>query len=188
MDGTHCLGVSVGECFMFKVLPHLPSYGSSPIPFPSDGDGYHKEGYVVEFKDKEENSWVGNFQKGFTSYCDIFGELGDGIVFVVAGGTGYRIDVNSRKCLDETGATIDWCLAIPNSSILVISHEVDFEAIDKNGRIWISERISWDGFTELSFDGKKIHGKSYSPIDDRHHDFQLDITDGSFEGGSYNGP
>lgn len=173
---------------MFKALPHLPPYGPSAIPFPSDESGYHKEGYAVEFEDKNGEKWVGNFQKGFTSYNNVFGELGHDIVFVVAGGTGYKIDVNSRKCLDEVGAAIDWCLPLPDKSILIISHGVDFEAIDKNGRIWVSERISLDGFTDLSYDGKKIHGKAYSPLDDGYHKFELNISDGSFQGGSYNGP
>jgi len=173
---------------MFKVLSHLPVYGPAAIPFPTDKFEHHKEGYVVEFEDKQGKKWIGNFQKGLSSYSNAFGELGRDIIFVVAGGSGYTIDVNSRNCIDETGGAIDWCLPLPEKSALVISHGVDFEAIDKNGRIWVSDRISWDGFKELSYSDGKIQGKAYSPLDDDYHSFELNITDGSFIGGSYNGP
>ena len=53
--------------------------------------------------------------------------------------------------------------------------------------IWASERISWDGFKDLSFDHNVIKGKTYNPINSEQEwfDFSLNIKSKEIKGGSY---
>lgn len=169
-----------------RILPGLPAYGVPAEPFPSSGYGAHREGTVVEFEDKDGNKWIGNFQPGLNAYNAVFDTFGADRPIVIAGGSGYVVDVPSHKVIEEFGGAIDWALEWHGR--LVLADGIGFVARNRDGVVWKSDRVSWDGMRDLSHDGGRVRGFAYSPLDDDYHSFDLDLETGNFSGGSYNGP
>ena len=171
-----------------QILPGLPAYGPRAEPFPASGYGAHREGVVVEFVNGNGDAWVGNFQPGANSYNAVFDAFGKDRPVIIAGGRAYIVDVPSRKAIEEFGGTIDWCLELQEQARLVFSNGIDFEARDRNGVVWHSGRVSFDGMRDLTLSDGKVHEFAYSPLDGEYKAFDLDLNTGRFSGGSYNGP
>lgn len=170
----------------FRILSGLPAYGAPAEPFPSSGYGAHREGTVVEFEDMDGTKWIGNFQPGLNAYNAVFATFGVDRPIVIAGGSGYGVDAPTRKVIEEFGGTIDWALEWHGR--LIFADGIRFVARNRDGVVWKSDRVSWDGMRDLSRDGRRVRGFAYSPLDDDHHSFDLDLETGNFSGGSYNGP
>ncbi len=83
---------------------------------------------------------------------------------------------------------IETVLALPEASLLVVGNGIWLEAWDKSGMKWRSRRISWDGMQDLRIENETVLGLAWSPIDDRHHPFSVDLRTGAVDGGSYDGP
>lgn len=143
---------------------------------------------VVEFVDHNGNAWVGNFQPGLNSYNAVFAIFGEDRPVIIAGGGAYVVDVPSRKVIEEFGGAIDWCLEVREQARLIFADGIGFEARERNGVVWRSDRVSWDGMRDLTHCDGKVHGYAYSPLDDDYKSFDLDLSTGIFSGGSYNGP
>ncbi|MHC4386637.1 MAG: hypothetical protein ACYSUG_06565, partial [Planctomycetota bacterium] len=58
----------------------------------------------------------------------------------------------------------------------------------KNGHLWNTPRISWDGFQNIMIEGNKVSGEAWSPIENKWLPFQIDLTNKSVIGGSYHEP
>lgn len=170
------------------MLPGLPAYGPAAEPFPASGYGAHREGVVAEFKNDNGDIWVGNFQPGLSSYSAVFDTFGPDRPIVIAGGAGYIVDVPSRKVIEEFGGAIEWSLELRERTRLILADGIGFVARNRDGVIWKSDRVSWDGMRDLSHDCCRVRGYAYSPLDDDYKGFDLDLETGRFTGGSYNGP
>src|SRR5262249_4803955 len=99
----------------FEILAGLPPYGAPALAFPSSGAGRHREGLVVRFNPGNVESWVGNFQRGATTYNAVLAHPDGRQVVVIAGGEGYVIDPESRS--ETTGLiwpTIKLSLTLPD--------------------------------------------------------------------------
>ncbi len=169
----------------FQILPGLPAYGPPAEPFPANGNVAYREGVVVRFKAQNGDDWVGNFQPGFGGYTGVFETFGEDCPVVIAEGAAYVVDTATRRSIEEFGASIDWCLELPGQSRLIFADGIGFEARDRNGVVWRSDRVSWDGMRDLTLRDGKVHGFAYSPIDDDYKSFDLDLSTGKFGGGSY---
>jgi len=82
----------------YDVLPGLPPYGDWPEAFTSTGHGRQHEGFVVRFNPDGESSWVGNFQRGLSSFDLVCEHLNGRELIVVAGGEAYVVDPYDRLC------------------------------------------------------------------------------------------
>lgn len=86
----------------WEILNGLPAYGPMAEPFTATGKGTHSEGLVVKFKNSTE-SWVGNFQRGFSSLDKVLQHPNGHLVVVVAGGTAYVVDPRTRSLMQHFG-------------------------------------------------------------------------------------
>jgi hypothetical protein len=172
----------------FRVLPGLPATGPLPEQFSSTGRGTHREGFVVAFSPEGNPTWVGNFQPGVTDYFSVLLHPDGKSVIVIAGGQAYVINPEERRLLAIFGGSIDIVLAVPFRGLLVTSNGVWLEAWDNSGLRWQSRRVSWDGMQNVRIDNDKVRGEAWSPFDDREYPFAVDLTTGTVEGGSYDGP
>jgi hypothetical protein len=171
----------------FEILPGLPAYGPEAEPFSATGQGKHREGFVVRFAVKPGNEWIGNFQPGYGGCSGVF-EHPDGLNrIVISSGQGYVIDPQSRRSLATFGADIVLTFALPELKAIVFGNGLWFEAIGPTGHIWRSDRISWDGMENLVIDGLTLRGLAYH-YTDQWKPFSLNLTNGEFTGGSYDGP
>lgn len=170
----------------FEILTGLPPYGPLALPFPSNGAGRHREGFVVRFTPGSVGSWVGNFQRGATRYNSVLAHPDSRQVVIVAGGEGYIIDPETRSerpCI--MSSTINLAISVPEIEQIVLGTDMEFGVIRADGTTWKSGRLSWDGITSVSISGALLTGEAYSPLDDSWHPFTLDLLTGEGLGGSW---
>lgn len=169
----------------FEILAGLPPYGAPALAFPSSGAGRHREGLVVRFNPGNVESWVGNFQRGATTYNAVLAHPDGRQVVVIAGGEGYVIDPESRSetpCL--MSPTINLAISMPEFNQVVLGTDLEFGVIRADGTGWKSARLSWDGIRNVSISATTLTGEARSP-DDSWYPFTLDLLTGESVGGSY---
>ena len=172
----------------FEVLPGLPTYGLEAEPFTATRQGAHREGLVVRFTAPDGGSWVGNFQRGLSSFDDVQAHPNERDVLVIAGGQGYIIDPADRSNRTYFGAQIDSAIRRDYPPTVIFGNGLWFEAFDASGLRWRSDRISWNGMQSVELDGNQITGEAWSPLEDRWMPFAVNADTGKFVGGSYCGP
>lgn len=75
-----------------------------------------------------------------------------------------------------------------NNGSLICLDDTHLVILDnKTGEFWRSDRISWDGFKELSVHENVLRGKTYKPLDSEQPwgDFSLDLKTKTLTGGSF---
>ena len=170
----------------YEILNGLPAYGPMYVPI---GEGYENpfsEGFVVRFFKSDGTSWVANFAVGWTntSFIKYFQE--SGLVIVLSKGQGYIISPESTIPLNTFGIDINWMQEI-NEELIAFTNNLQVGTIDKNGHLWMSERIAWDGIKDISCHGHILQGLSLDPTrsDDYWVPFSVDLQTRKIEGGSF---
>jgi hypothetical protein len=169
----------------FDILPGLPPYGPSALPFPEKGRGSFSEGLVVKFSPSNKDAWVGNFQRGLTGPDMVLEHPDQRHMIVIAGGVGYIIDPETAKQTHQLSGFIKHVISAPELGAVVLGDDLQFESLRAEGFWWQSGRISWDGFRKIAKSGTILTGESYSAIDQVWSPFVLDLTSGVSAGGSY---
>jgi hypothetical protein len=180
---TSSLGVAVS--LDVNVLAGLPPYGEVATNFSKTGQVLHSEGLVVSFRVDESSHWIGNFALGLSKFDFVQLHPNHADAIVIAGGQGYLIDPVTKKLQGTTGGAIVDAFLHPATSAIVLNHQnIWFESIGPSGRLWLSRRISWDGFRLIEVSGNALAGEGCR-YDGTWHPFQLDLVSGNVEGGSY---
>lgn len=169
----------------FRILPGLPATGSWPEQFSFTGRGTHREGFVLEFFPEAKPPWVGNFQRGLTSYNAVLPLLNGRCTIVVAGGQAYMIEPEQRTLLTTFGGGIESAIPAPAVDLLIFSDATCLEAWGTNGMQWRTRRISWDGIWDLGVQQDRLRGLAWNAIEDREEPFSVDLKTGEVEGGGY---
>lgn len=170
----------------WEIQAGLPPYGPMALPFSHTGMGTHREGFVVKFF-PSTGTWIGNFQRGLSSLDHVFSHPNEKHAVIVAGGTAYVVDPDSRNLIESFGGQIDAIIPVPELRYVLIRNGVSFEAMGPTGIVWKSRRISWDGMRNISLLGSTVHGEAYRPegVEVMWDAFELDILTGSVTGGSW---
>jgi hypothetical protein len=133
----------------------------------------------------ERDSWTGNFQPGLVDFRGVFDHPDGKRVVVVAGGTSYVVSPATRTCSSTFGGQIGWCCNVPDLGVLALATLTAILTLDRDGTLWQSRRISWDGFSDLRAVGTTIVGRAHDVVNDEWHDFQVDLTTRAVTGGAY---
>jgi hypothetical protein len=172
--------------FAARVLSGLPPYGPAALSFPHANA--IREGFVVEFETEAGVAWVGNFAMLSQGESLVLTDLGPSAVVVVASGTGYLVDAEEQKLIREIGFNLQQLWYVDEIRALVVSNGLWFEAFDVHHTVWRSRRLSWDGTRSVSRSGMIVTGHALNPITGGWVPFQLNLSTGDVEGGSYDGP
>jgi hypothetical protein len=58
----------------------------------------------------------------------------------------------------------------------------------RNGPVWESARLSWEGIRIMSIDGDVVHGAGWNILTDKEVAFSVDLLTGNHEGGGFTPP
>ena len=143
----------------------------------------HSEGLVVQFFPSQAFSWIGNFQRGLTKLDKVLDHPNGNSIIVVAGGECYVVDLTKKKLIENFGGDFLSAIEVPTKPLIVFESHTDFEAIGPTGRIWRSNRISWDGLRNVVVQETELYGEAWS-YEDIWIPFKLNLDTGEHEGGA----
>lgn len=150
-----------------------------------------KDGLRLKIKPYNAEGWIGIFSSNFgigigkTAICSC-SEIDS--LCVVSDGTAYFGKASSPKSFKQINKlpVIDIFQDIGNKFILFVDyHGISIYGI--NDEQWLSPRISWDGFKDLTLINGIISGLSRDPSNKNQEwvPFSLDLKKRELNGGSY---
>jgi hypothetical protein len=180
-------GWHVVDKSMFVTLPGLPAHGPLPRAFPESFADSGKEGFVVEFLPGTDNAWICNFEPGIGGLTDARIHPNNRDVLVFAAGSCVVVNPFSGDIDNLVPAAFQvFELKHPNR-LLISNQDMEFTCIGKDGVLWKSSRISWEGFNDLVLENEKLTGLAWNPTptESQWIPFSLDLHSGKHAGGSY---
>jgi hypothetical protein len=102
---------------------------------------------------------------------------------VVAGGTAYVVDPETRQLLHRLRHEIDWAFSDEARGQLVFGDRRGFEALSSGGLRWRSRNISVDRMRSVTLAGSRITGEVLGSPDDHWIPFSVDLETGVATGG-----
>jgi hypothetical protein len=175
----------------FEILPGLPAYGPMYISITESSEPFYSEGFVVKFYKADGGYWVGNFKPGWTSFNKAFELYGSPNVLVIAGGICYLIDPENATKIDTFGDGCASAITTPLNQV-VFANTRHIIVAEPTGEIWQSERVSWDGITDLHVTNNVVTGTAFDPLDfdpDKGEEpwieFSVNLSTREVIGGSY---
>jgi hypothetical protein len=133
------------------------------IPIGDNDEVFYSEDFVVRFTKANGIKWVANFQRGWTNFSGVFELTDTTSILIVAYGSCYLINPNETKAISVFGSGYASSFEAPDGRI-ILQDQTDFTIVEKDGKYWHSERISWDGLKELNFNKGIISGLAYDPM------------------------
>lgn len=154
---------------------------------PSWSDGEYAEGLLVRIVKKDGNAWIGRFAYGSSNLDKVLVYPEHNRIIVFAHGQMWIVNTEDQKAsVDKLPYSFDTLLEASDGRLVTYDF-TDLYIIELNGDIWRSERISWDGFEEMTIENQTVQGLSYTPIDSTNEwqSFTFNIETKERIGGAY---
>lgn len=102
----------------------------------------------------------------------------------VAGGYAYVIDTaHPERSTHIPLKPVVQVLAVPSHSVLIFVGFHNLYAWGRDGEVWKTARLSWEGIRITGIDGDTLHGIGWNMFTDQDVPFTVDLRDGSHQGG-----
>lgn len=156
--------------------------------FPSQLEEQDRTGVYLRIAPQGAPAWVGFFSLGFDSQ-----QVANGIYscpdpdsLCVATG-GYAYVVNSRNPEDwlriEQRPAVE-VRAVNDPRLLLFFGFTSITGLGESGRLWTTDRLSWEGLNIKEIDGLILRGTGWDPIADKEVPFEVDLSTGQSRGGA----
>ena len=132
----------------YEILEALPTYGPMYIPVTENDETFYSEGFPVRFYKSDGTDWVANFKPGWTDLKEIIEFENSEKLLVIACGTCYLMNPDDTKPIEVFGVGYSEVFKASNDRF-VLQDQTDLTIIEPDGNHWDTERISWDGLSEI---------------------------------------
>jgi hypothetical protein len=104
----------------------------------------------------------------------------------VAGGYAYLIDTASPERSTHLALKpVTEVLALAAHNLLVFAGFHALAAWGRDGLVWQTARLSWEGLRIIGVEGDTLHGLGWNMPTDRELPFAVDLRSGTHTGGGY---
>ncbi|WP_298394733.1 hypothetical protein [Flavobacterium sp.] len=139
----------------FEILQSLPVYGDMYSTIPENAYTQFSEGLAVKFIKKDRSEWIGNLEKGNSTFK--FGsELQDGTILIIALGICYILDIESKKAIKNFGFDYKKVFEYKNSLILI--GEYCISIVENAHNIKHFDNLCYEGISNVALENENING------------------------------
>ena len=96
----------------------------------------------------------------------------------MARGDANIVDPENRDIRQHIAGQVNQTIIVPSLATVGFPTLTDFVAVKADNLGWRSERISWDGFRNITVRENDLFGEAYTPIEDAWMPFKLDLLTG----------
>jgi hypothetical protein len=174
--------------FDTELLDELPDDSAPRWFYPGGTTAGGQDGLLVRVTPAQGDTWIGTFAFGSVSRNGVNGVFTcprAGWICVVSKGRGYL--VNTLAPSDNQELSVLPILGVfPAASArqLVLHDFTRFLAVGPEGVVWITPRLSWDGFRGVTASGDRIIGEASDSPSGHWIPFAIDLPSGTFRGGA----
>jgi hypothetical protein len=166
-------------------LPGTPGR-TRQIYYPGASESGGSNGIMVKLMPHEGKPWIGFFQCGGLGWLNgVFSCPDARTVCVVSGGAGYFVCVDDPNVWGEPSCTpiID-VQPVLHHDLIVFATPTELCAYGKQGRVWTTQRLSFDGINITSITDRTMRGTGWDAMLQRDVEFTVDLLTGQHDGGA----
>jgi hypothetical protein len=156
--------------------------------FPTRLEEGDRIGAYVRVRPTGVPAWVGFFARGFESNDvanGIYSCPDPGALCVVVGGYAYVVETRTpQKWIQIEQRPVVQLKAVPSLDRLVFVGFTTITAIGESGRLWTTERLSWEGISIVDVEGGVLSGLGWDMMTDKEVPFAVDLITGISKGGA----
>lgn len=146
------------------------------------GKGHEGECHNTVFLDivpLNRKRWTGRFQQGSWGASYSLETANSEIACIIIKGQGYWVPVNlPQGCSLIPVAPIKGALVSPELKMTVFWDYTHICVFDEKNLIWVSKRISWDGFQGIHFQKEFLVGQAWHSPKNTWTDFRIKLSNG----------
>jgi hypothetical protein len=156
--------------------------------FPAELEEGDRLGVYLRVVPQSGPAWIGFFALGFDSSQVAHGvySLPDSVSFcVVAGGYAYVVkaaDPGKWEQVDQR--PVVEVRVVPELKLLLFAGFTTMTAYGEAGKLWTTERLSWEGISITEIKGEKLIGTGWDALKDKDVAFEVDLLTGKSSGGA----
>lgn len=171
------------ECELF---PELPSGDVEHYFYPNGATSGGKDGILIKVFSSGDNKWFGTFSGETISQRALNKVLtwaDPNKICIVSSGTGFIIDVNNPKNFEIIDLIpILQVISSRERGMIIFASYTNLIAYSKNGFLWKTDRISWDGLTITGLNESHLEGIYRDMRSDTDSNFRVNLSNGEVEG------
>jgi hypothetical protein len=156
--------------------------------YPVELEEGDRSGAYVRVSPREGQAWRGFFALGFESDQVISALCScpdPDSLCVVVGGHAYVIkSTDPASWFRVEQRPVMELLALREHELLLFRGFTTISALGRGGRVWTTERLSWEGIEITDVEEGKLHGMAWDAFTDKRVPFQVDLKTGKHTGGA----
>jgi hypothetical protein len=171
-------------------LDELPGNSTEIRYFnPSHRQQNPHDGLLASIETENGISWIGMFEWGDPSFASgvngFWSMPNDDCVCAVSRGVAYIVPVTNVETYDVVQLRpISLVFPVPSFGVLILGDFVRLTAFGKQGKLWTTPRLSWDGLELSGVKGTHIIGNGWDAPNQKWIRFSVNLETGVHEGGS----
>lgn len=146
------------------------------------------DGLTIRVQPKVAESWEGVFafwDRSRTLLEGIFSTPSEDVLCVVSAGGGYMVHADKPQWWSDVPLVpITRVIQIVERDMLIFAGFTSLVAWGREGEMWRTKQLAWDGLQITSIDGDRIVGLGFDPITSANVPFSVNVVTGEHEGGS----
>ncbi len=170
-----------------EVLGELPSSKARVLYYPGASDRGGRDGLLLAIVPHNADEWIGVFAFGGFggSITAITSTPSRDSLCVVSKGAAYLVNVRQPEKWSEVPIVpVTYLQPLPEKGIIVLADHIRIGALGKDGLIWRTRDLSWDGILISQIGPEYIEGEGWNPTTTIRPAFRVNLATGDATGGS----
>lgn len=138
----------------------------------------------VEIWTRNGTHWIGEFKAGLGGISGIFATPNEDTICVISRGEAYLVDtLRPERYSLLPVIPVKLIGRVPGRDLLFLVDYIELCAVSKDGLVWRTRRVSWDGIKILEVTDRQIRGEGWDAPTDTWIPFTVDVETGHVGGG-----